>query len=432
MVNISDTANSINTLSRKHIDYTYNILNQLEKVNDINAPENILNLKYDIDGNLTSDGKGIYEYDVFGHMIRAELGSEDNLNAENKNTFICRYDAEGLRYEVEENERLIRYIYKDRDVLSEESEDEGTKRYIRGNGRLIASDSEKARTYYHYVSDNIGSIHYVINSGNESVENDLGNTVAENHYDLKSRIDCHYEYDAFGNVIQSEEKIRNIFRFTGEKYDQLTGQYYLKARYYNPVIGRFTQMDTYLGDGLNLYAYVQNNPVRYVDPSGHCKEGIVSARNTVGSESGSKGGSDVIKNSLVNKVKDIRAKMPNTNLAKRGNMAVADVDVIGIKDNFVAHSKINAELDKGADVADFSYLKPENERIFTSYVDDQYPRYHDTEAKILEDIASQITDPNVSGRINLYSELPCCQSCSNIILEFRRMFLNIELNIFVE
>lgn len=145
-----------------------------------------------------------------------------------------------------------------------------------------------------------------------------------------------------------------------------------------------------------------------------------------------KGGTDVIKNNLVNKVKDIRAKMPNTNLSKRGNMAVADVDVPGIKDNFVAHSKINAELDKGADVADFSYLKPENERIFTSYVDDQYPRYHDTEAKILEDIASQITDPNVSGTINLYSELPCCQSCSNIILEFRRMFPNIELNIFVE
>ena len=101
---------------------------------------------------------------------------------------------------------------------------------------------------------------------------------------LKSRIECYYEYDAFGNVVQSEEKIRNIFRFTGEQYDQLTGQYYLKARYYNPVIGQFTQMDTYLGDGLNLYAYVQNNPVRYVDPSGHCKEGIVSARNTVGSE----------------------------------------------------------------------------------------------------------------------------------------------------
>ena len=147
---------------------------------------------------------------------------------------------------------------------------------------------------------------------------------------------------------------------------------------------------------------------------------------------GGKGGSDVIKNNLASKVKNIREQMPSTNLAKCGNMAVADVDVPGIKDNFLAHSKINDVLDKGFDIADFSYLKSENERIFTSYVNDQYPRYHDTEAKILEDIAYQITDPNVSGTINLYSELPCCQSCSNIILEFRRMFPNIELNIFVE
>ncbi len=147
---------------------------------------------------------------------------------------------------------------------------------------------------------------------------------------------------------------------------------------------------------------------------------------------GSKGGTDVIKNNLASKVKNIREQMPSTNLAKRGNMAVADVDVPGIKDNFVAHSKMNDVLDKESDIADFSYLKPENERIFTSYVNNQYPRYHDTEAKILEDIASQITDLNVGGTINLYSELPCCQSCSNIILEFRRMFPNIELNIFVE
>lgn len=143
-------------------------------------------------------------------------------------------------------------------------------------------------------------------------------------------------------------------------------------------------------------------------------------------------GESAIKNRLVNKIKDIRGKMPNTDLAKRGNMAAADVNIQGVKDSFVAHSKINGESDKGANVADFSYLKSENERIFTTYVDDQYPRYHDTEAKILEDIASQITDTNISGTINLYSELPCCKSCSNIILEFRRMFPNIELNVFIE
>ena len=43
----------------------------------------------------------------------------------------------------------------------------------------------------------------------------------------------------------------------------------MRARFYNPVIGRFTQEDTYYGDGLNLYQYCQANPVGYVDPSGH-------------------------------------------------------------------------------------------------------------------------------------------------------------------
>ena len=51
--------------------------------------------------------------------------------------------------------------------------------------------------------------------------------------------------------------------------DPVTQQYYLRARLYNPVIGRFTQEDTYYGDGLNLYQYCQANPVGYVDPSGH-------------------------------------------------------------------------------------------------------------------------------------------------------------------
>ena len=51
--------------------------------------------------------------------------------------------------------------------------------------------------------------------------------------------------------------------------DPVTQQYYLRARFYNPVIGRFTQEDTYYGDGLNLYQYCQANPVGYVDPSGH-------------------------------------------------------------------------------------------------------------------------------------------------------------------
>ena len=83
------------------------------------------------------------------------------------------------------------------------------------------------------------------------------------------RIRNYYSYDAFGESVMSHEDIHNRFRFNGEQYDPVTSQYYLRARFYNPIIGRFTQEDTYYGDGLNLYEYCRNNPVLYRDPSGH-------------------------------------------------------------------------------------------------------------------------------------------------------------------
>ena len=60
--------------------------------------------------------------------------------------------------------------------------------------------------------------------------------------------------------------------YTGQQYDQVTGQHYLRARYYNPLLGRFLQEDVYRGDGLNLYAYCDNNPVVYYDPSGYSNQ----------------------------------------------------------------------------------------------------------------------------------------------------------------
>lgn len=140
-----------------------------------------------------------------------------------------------------------------------------------------------------------------------------------------------------------------------------------------------------------------------------------------------------------NRINDIRNKMPNNPLKNKGNMAIADVNIKGLPEEFIAHSKINSELSKGADLATFSKLKPESDRIFKNYepsastIDGlKFDRFHDTEAKILEDIASQITDPNMIGSIDLFTELPACQSCSNIVLEFRNKFPNVKLNIFTK
>lgn len=82
------------------------------------------------------------------------------------------YDAEGLRAEMEENGQLVKFLYnEDREAVAEEESDGNVIRYIRGLG-LISSDSEKAKTYYHYVSDEQGSITHVIN-GEEKESGEL-------------------------------------------------------------------------------------------------------------------------------------------------------------------------------------------------------------------------------------------------------------------
>ena len=265
--------------------YRYDNCNRLQELRreyknaeTATAQPEMIRYTYDRQGNMLSEGEKKYSYDSFGRMVRAEVPVE-HRGASNKpdehagfnhaaqsagETFgtqeissatrefqvqINRYDGEGLRHEMEENGRLIKFLYnEDREVVAEETGNGTITRYIRGLG-IISSDSEEAKTYYHYVSDEQGSITHVLSEDAEILN--------------------HYSYDAFGNIIEKTEKVENRFCYNGEMLDPVTQQYYLRARFYNPVIGRFTQEDTYYGDGLNLYQYCQANPVGYVDPSGH-------------------------------------------------------------------------------------------------------------------------------------------------------------------
>ncbi|MFD2117640.1 RHS repeat-associated core domain-containing protein, partial [Paenibacillus yanchengensis] len=98
--------------------------------------------------------------------------------------------------------------------------------------------------------------------------------------DTEGKLINEYTYDIWGKPLEHSETIEQSFRYSGEYWDEETNLQYLRARWYDPSIGRFINEDTYEGElnnplSLNLYTYVENNPLRYVDPSGHVKSGDV-------------------------------------------------------------------------------------------------------------------------------------------------------------
>ncbi|WP_315069728.1 RHS repeat-associated core domain-containing protein [uncultured Clostridium sp.] len=232
--------------------YVYNVKNQLRELHNNSG---INYFTYDKQGNTikeeSSTGNNIFKYNTLNQQVKA-ITKEGN-------TLVSRYDAEGLRNEIEENQKLTKFIFHKGNVLVEADENFNViSRFSRGY-EVVAADiadfsegSEVSLKRYYYSTDEQGSTVFITDN-NQKVKNE-------------------YYYDAFGNVLEAQEQIYNRITYTGQQFDGITGQYYLRARFYNPVIGRFTQEDVYRGDGLNLYAYCGNNPVSYYDPSGYNKE----------------------------------------------------------------------------------------------------------------------------------------------------------------
>ena len=166
------------------------------------------------------------------------------------------YDGEFLRAKTSVNGEISRFLYYNGELQAETYDNDTVKtRYILGYG-IAGSETEGRDGYHAYHLDEQNSTAYI--TGNQRT------------------IENFYEYDAFGSLRQHSEEVKNRILYTGQQYDQETGQYYLRARFYNPVVGRFMQEDVYRGDGLNLYAYCGNNPVVYYDPSGYGKKVVCS------------------------------------------------------------------------------------------------------------------------------------------------------------
>lgn len=280
-----------NTLSYSYDDYGNRINMESEgtensktvySYNDADGYTGLLQKETETIENITNDNtinlnpvnvkQTIYTYDANGNQItktsdgKTETNTYDGLNqligfTDGETEASYTYFADGLRASKTVDGQTTKHIWDANkqiivDVVVGDNYEATC--YVRGTNLLS--------TYHYWYGEKQNTTYYLQNAHGDVI----------NLSDIDGKLTKTYKYDAFGVEKNIDNSDTNAFRYCGEYFDKESGTIYLRARYYDPSIGRFISRDTFTGNNndplsLNLYTYCHNNPILGIDPTGHFK-----------------------------------------------------------------------------------------------------------------------------------------------------------------
>jgi len=225
--------------------YTYNSLNQLQSGNGASYT-------YDVNGNrvtkTNASGTTRYGYDGENRLIRIDLPTGSVVE--------YAYDPFGRRIQKKLTDAqgaaiLRRYVYDKQAILFElDGQDNVISEFNHGPSIDEPLALKRNGQIYIYHTDALGSVIAITDAASQLVQR--------------------YEYDAYGNITYTQyPNFKQPYSYTGREWDEESGLYYYRARYYDANVGRFLTLDPIgLAGGINRYAYVGGNPISFIDPTG--------------------------------------------------------------------------------------------------------------------------------------------------------------------
>ena len=204
---------------------------------------------YDDSGNRASktDGTGTvaYLYDYENRLTQVKVNGTTIASYE--------YDALNRRIRKDAGGAVTEYVYLPEGLYSEyDGTGTETKRYLYNPQATFMTDPLamiQGTNAYYYHNDHLGTPQLMT--------------------DATQHVVWQAEYSAFGEANMTIHAVTNNLRFPGQYYDAETGLHYNYHRFYDPGVGKYFTPDPIgLAGGINLYVYVENNPINFTDPTG--------------------------------------------------------------------------------------------------------------------------------------------------------------------
>jgi len=252
------------------------------------ADGNILSKKvyaYTLDADLTGKNATTISYDYSmdeekKNFITSYNGntitSDDDGNFLTYNGWTYTWNGEGKLTTMAKTGTSISFTYNDDGIRTSTTVNGVTTTYTLDGDKVVTETTGSQVLDYTYDSnDNI--VMMTVGGQNYFYKRNIQNDVTD-LLDSDMNVVASYTYDTWGKLISVTGNTTlgnlNPYRYRGYRYDAETGMYYLQSRYYEPELGRFISPDSiedtgYRPWGKNKFAYCNNNPVMYIDPTGH-------------------------------------------------------------------------------------------------------------------------------------------------------------------